>query len=275
MDDQLGEHRVIKGRNFNILFQPGLYPRLLRKEEVVDFSAARPKLVHAVLRIDAHLNRVAVRRKGHPLDSLKLSRSLLHHPLHKVDTHNFFRNPMLDLKPRIYLKEIKALRAPVVQKFHGAGISVRGSFCKAPCRLMHFPAYLLREVRSRRFLNHLLIPPLNGAVSFAEHRDFPFGGTEYLHLYVSRVPDIFFKEHTRIVKIALGKVPHLVIGIRKLRFVIANTDADSAAARRTFEHDRITDASGFLHRLSSTAEQPGTGKKRDTRRNGDLPCRMF
>ena len=182
---------------------------------------------------------------------------------------------MLDLQARVDFKEVKLFRRFIVKEFDRAGIPVRSRCRKALGRLIHRAAHMFREIRGRRFLDDFLIAPLHGAVALADGRDLARRRAENLHLDMAGARDIFFEKDAAIAKVAFREMADIVIGRAKFLLVLADADADAAAARRALQHDGIADAVRRLHGLARPREKPRARQQRHARGFRERARRML
>ena len=61
--------------------------------------------------------------------------------------------------------------------------------------------------------------------------------------------DVFFKKDTAVLEVHGGKMLYRIVVAPQVFLAFTNTDPDTAAARRAFQHDRIADSLRFLHGL--------------------------
>ena len=94
---------------------------------------------------------------------------------------------MLDLNPAVQFQEEEL--APVEHELGGAGAHVADRARKAHRGLAHLRAQLRIESGRRRFLEHLLVPPLHRAVALAERDDRAVRVREQLDLDMPRPLD--------------------------------------------------------------------------------------
>ena len=106
---------------------------------------------------------------------------------------------MFDLDPGIDLDEIE-LELAVDQELDGAGVGVAGGLDKSDCGLADVLADRVGQVRRWSFLDKLLVPSLQAAVSFPEMHCVSVLIGEDLHLDVPRILDVLFQIDTGIVE---------------------------------------------------------------------------
>jgi hypothetical protein len=144
---------------------------------------------------------------------------------------------VFDLKARIHLHKINIV-VRVNDKFYRAGVPV----FQCPCSLDRVLSYFFPEFFScdnrRRFFDKLLVPPLNGTVPLPEMYDISLRITEYLHLYMPHIRDIFLYIELAVAKggqcFALRHVVHLF----EFRLIFCNAHPSPAAARGSLDDHR-------------------------------------
>ena len=109
--------------------------------------------------------------------------------LHDVDAGHHLRHRMLDLQPRVGFHEIEAA-VRIHQKLERAGVRVLHRLRRVDHDAAHLAAHLLAERRRGRFLDQLLMAPLNRALALAEMDDRPVLVAEHLKLDVARRFDV-------------------------------------------------------------------------------------
>ena len=126
---------------------------------------------------------------------------------------------MLDLQPRVHLEKIEP--AVFVEKeFDRAGVGVADGPCDGGRGRRHRPAQHRRDGEGRRFLDDLLVAPLNRALAFDERQHGAVRVAEQLHLDVAGPRQPAFEIHRRVAKCrARERVAHsnVPIEIRKRR----------------------------------------------------------
>ena len=103
-------------------------------------------------------------------------------PLHEVDAGDGLRHGVLDLDAPVQLEEEEL--APFEHELGRARADVADRTCEAQCGVAQFPAQARVESRRRRFLEHLLVAALHGAVALAQRQYRAVGVGEQLHLDV-------------------------------------------------------------------------------------------
>src|SRR5271168_3031688 len=168
MHYQLGDQRIVMHRHAIAVVERGLdaHPESARLMVISD-DAGRRNVTLGILGVNAKLHRGAFE-----LHLPLLERELLahRHPntfLDQVNPGDHLSHTVLDLDPRVHLDEVK-LAAVCQQEFNRADVRVADDLGGAHGSLAHLLAQARRQNRAWRFLDHLLMAPLNRAVALAE-----------------------------------------------------------------------------------------------------------
>ena len=245
--DDLGEHGVVVRRYRIALAVTGIDAqpvRLVRRAPGSDAADRWHEILVWIFRIDPRLDGVAVE-----LDLILVERQLFAErdaqlPFHEVDARDQLSHGMLDLKAGIHLDEEDVLA--VGDELDGAGTSIvhRGS------RLARGGAYRLAlrgiEGRRRRFLDDLLVPPLQGAFTLEQRQQVAMTVADDLHLDVARVFDEFFDQQAVVAERRLGLAPGACDRRGKLIGRTHDAHATPAATRRRLDQNGKTDLVGGL-----------------------------
>ena len=151
------------------------------------------KAIVRIFGVDAHFDGVAT------LSKLVLPpgqrRAAGHRKLRadEIDADDLLGHRMLDLQPRVHLEKIEvAFRRD--DELDGAGAAVVDAARRRHRRRGHALAKLVAVARRRRLLDHLLMPPLDGAVALEEVDDVAFAVAEDLKLDVPRLLDVALEQ---------------------------------------------------------------------------------
>src|SRR5579863_3817599 len=267
--DELGNHRIVVEGDFTALEHAGV----VAHGHAVMLSFDGRAIAHQpadrgceiairVLRVDAALDRPAVKLDVALLQGEPLAGGDPDHLLDEVDAGDEFGNRMFNLEPRIHLQEEETPVLPG-DELDGAGAVVADGLGERDRLLAHLRARLGIEQRARRFLDDLLIAALDRAFALAEIDDIAVLVAENLDFDVARIGDELLDEHAVVAEARF----RLGAGARKsfLEFGAAVGDAHTlaAAARRRLDHHRIADLVGDLFRLLVVldhAEKAGNGR---------------
>ena len=165
-------------------------------------------------------------------------------PFDQIDARDQLGHGMLDLQARVHLDEEHVLA--VGDELDGAGADIidrAGGLARGGADRLT----LLRiERRRRRFLDHLLVPPLQGAFALEQRQQIAVAVADHLHLDVARILDVFLDQHAIVAERRLG----LALGAddrrRKLGCRTHDTHAAAAATGRRLDQHRKADLVGGL-----------------------------
>ena len=167
------------------------------------------------------------------------------HPFNQVDAADFFGNTVLHLQPGVYLQEIELPGVGIEDEFHCAGGTVVHRASQARRRRMQRSARGISQSRCRRLLDHLLVAPLDRAVSLAERDDRAISVAEDLHFDMPRVRQVLLEEHAGIAKVVRCQAPHGIECPLQIGRCMTLLHADAAAACSALEHHRVADPLRF------------------------------
>ena len=121
--------------------------------------------------------------------------------------------------------------------------------------LAHGPAGRLVEKGRGRFLDDLLVSPLDRAFALAEIEHGAVLVAEHLDLDMARLRHELLDEDAVVAERAFRLVLRGLEALARLRVVPGDAHALAAAAGRRLDHDRIADFAGDLHRLVRIRDQ--------------------
>ena len=171
-------------------------------------------------------------------------------PFDQIERRNRLGHRMLDLKARVHLDEPERVGAQpfgaVGNKLDRAGADITDGARRFDGGCAHPRAQLRRHAGRRRFLDHLLVAPLQRAVALAKMNDIAMAVGEHLDFDVARRGNVFLEQDParaeRRLCLANGAFERgLEFGV----LVDAAQPAAAAAGRRLDQH-RIADLVGFL-----------------------------
>src|SRR5262249_264336 len=190
-----------------------------------------------VLCVDPHLDGVArpahlvlCERKRHPGGNSDLL-------LDQIDPRHLFGDRVLDLEAGVDLQEVEVAFAE--DEFDGACIDVAGGPDRADGGFAHACADLGTHGRRRCFLEDLLGPALDRALSLAPVDGVAVLVGDDLDLYVSWLTDIPLHVDGGIAEGRAGSIARALDGRSKVLFLLDHLHADPAAAARRLDDDRI------------------------------------
>src|SRR5260370_10888470 len=185
--DQLEEQRVVVNGDDAALDDTRLDPDPLAagQRQPCDRTRRGQEILRRVLRVDAHLDGGAALSDSVLREGQRLAGRHAQLRGHQVEAGNFFGDRMLDLQPRVHLEEVEAALR-VHEELERTRIDVSDG-ARARDRGIRQPALGLRlEVRRRRLLHELLMPPLDRALALVQVDDAALRVAEDLHLDVAR-----------------------------------------------------------------------------------------
>jgi hypothetical protein len=186
----------------------------------------------------------------------KRARRQFDHPAHQVDSPDLFGDAMLDLQARVHFEEIELLRGAVVDEFDRARRAVLHRFGEFDRGFAKRFRHAVRQTWRGRFLQHLLVTPLHGAVAYAERNRVAAAIAEHLDFEMPCPLDVLLDEHARITEVVLAEALHHIEIRIEFSGVPADTHADAATARGAFQHDRVADSFSGLQRGVHVLEKP-------------------
>lgn len=102
-----------------------------------------------------------------------------------------------------------------------------------------------KDMYSRRFLDHFLMSPLHGAVSFKQINGIPVLVSEDLHLHMPRLGNVFFQKHRRIAERFLGLGPRRFQRLHEIRLCLSDPHTFPATTAHRLDHQRKANLPGF------------------------------
>ena len=164
--------------------------------------------------------------------------------LHQIDAGDLLGHAVLDLQPRVHLEKIERAVRP-----DAAFRPCR--CCRSPCRARCRRSSPLRRTstrarghwRRRRFLDHLLVAPLRGAVALAEMRaPLPCAVTEDLELRRGAAAPPTARDRPRALPKPRAAMERGALdGFEQLRFIPRRQHPDTASAAGGLHQHRKAD----------------------------------
>src|SRR6476646_2406373 len=243
--DDLGEHGVVMRRYRIALAVTGINAqpvRLVRRAPGSDTTDRGHEILVWIFRIDPRLDGVAVELALILIERQLFAERDAQLPFHEVDARDQLGHGMLDLKAGIHLYEEDVLAVGDELDGAGTGIIHRGG-----C-LARGGAYRLAlrgiECWGRRFLDYLLVPPLQGAFTLEQRQQVAMTVADYLHLDVAWVFDEFFDQQAVVAEGRLGLAPGACNSRGKLTARNHDAHAATATTRRRLDQNGKTDLVG-------------------------------
>src|SRR5258708_7624018 len=250
MDYQLGDQRVVVHRNAIAVVERGLDARHESpgRMMIADRSGRR-NVALGILSVDAELHRGALERHLPLFQRERLTHRHRDTLFHQVNSGDHLGHAVFDLDPGIHLDEVK-LAGAREQEFDRADVRISDNVCGANRRLAHLLAQPRGKNRTRRLLDHLLMPPLYRAVAFAEMNRHAMIVGKNLELNVARAFEIFLEIHLARAERRLGFSLREREQARQLVRIAHDAHALAAATRRSLDQHRVAEAFGVGLRLA-------------------------
>ena len=275
VDDQLGDHRVVEGRNLAAGADPAVDAHVVREVHVGEHARAGLEVLQRVFGVDPHLDGGALRGAVERGPVQRIACGHAQHALDHIQAGDHLGDRVLDLQAGVHFEEVEVVAGGVVYEFHGAGAAVFNRLAQLHgCGVQAF-AGGLRQVRRRGFLDHLLVAPLQRAVALAEGGDAALAVAENLYLDVARLIDETLEEHPGIAEKLLAHALDAVVGACQCGGVAATGQADAATACGGLEHHRVADAVGGAQRFFQALQQAGARRHRHLGLGGQFTCSVF
>src|SRR6266540_155298 len=240
-DDQLGDHRVVEGKDLVALLGAGVHAheRAGRLDVGADPAGRGREVLRRVLGVDAALDRVAAHDHVLLPVSERLAGGDLDLLAHDVDAGDHLGHAVLDLHSRVHLEE--EVLAVLKQTLDGPGGAVADGPGGVGPDLADPPAQLRVDGGCGRLLDQLLVAPLHRAVSLEQVDDVVVLVGEHLDLDVARVGQVALhvdgrvrEELLALARRALERLLELVLGLR-------DAEALAPAPARSLDGDRVAD----------------------------------
>jgi hypothetical protein len=246
-------------------------PAVVRDEPVLRVFSGDPALQGEAARPDrllaGHAHRLVVQRSAVSQQNLAAD---------DIDPGDHFGDRVLDLDAGIHLDEVEAAGVDIDEKLHRAGRPVADLLADAHGGVADLLAQFLREPRTGRDLDHLLVPALHRTVALPEVDQIALHIAEDLHLDVLGAWNIALEEYIGLAESRRGLAPgfgHFVLEIFR---PLDRTDAAPAPAEAGLDHQRVSDLFRCRCDVVGLAERLfGARDGRHTDGMGQAPCRRF
>ncbi len=194
--NQLGHDRIIVDRDLRPLLDPGIDtdPRSHRLRVMENSAGRGQETVLAVLGVYAALDRVPPLGQlpegvGHRLPR---GNSDLFHD--QVDPRHHLGDRMFHLNARVHLQKIVVPRF-IQQELHRPSVDIAGGLRHFHRIRPHLRSQLRRDCDRGRFLDNLLVSPLDRAFPLEQVHARAVGVRQHLKLDMARIRDIFLQVH--------------------------------------------------------------------------------
>ena len=267
------DHRIVEHADFATFVDAGVDQRAglgLRLLVFNDTAGRGQEAAGRIFRVNPRLEGPAVEFNIILRKRQFFARRDADHLLDKVDPRNQLGDAVLHLQARVHLKEIE-LALVIDDELHRTGRDITHLLRQRNRLRTHFRTHLRRHEHRRRFLDHLLVPALDGAFALAQRHYVAVFIGQYLDLDMARIIEIFLDEHARIVEARTSLGRRHFHAVRQLVVRTRNAHALPAAARRRFNDHRIPnligDTLGFFY-VSNRLQHAGDAV--DARLLGDF-----
>src|SRR5471032_605375 len=176
------------------------------------------------------------------------------HAFDQIQPGDHFGDRMLDLQTGIDLEEIKFIACGVINKFDGTGAAIIHRLAQLHGGAMQGFTTGRWQIRRRGFFYYFLVAALQGTVAFAERHHAAFTVAKNLHFDVAGAIHKALEKDTRVAEKMLAEALHAVPRGAQGGFVLTTGQADTAAARRAFEHYGIANLSGGSYGIVDAVE---------------------
>ena len=165
--------------------------------------------------------------------------------LDQIDTRHHFSNRMLHLNPGIDLHEVK-VSFLIQKKLHRPDIAIVRSLDGFHRHSPDLSTKLVVDDRGWGFLDQLLMPPLDGAVTFPEMNHPALLISQDLHFDMARLQKIAFKIHPVVSKRRFGLGLSGLKGSSQVFGSIHDAHPTTSPTSRGFDDNRKADLLGSL-----------------------------
>jgi hypothetical protein len=152
---------------------------------------------------------------------------------------------MLDLQPRVHFHEEEPVRPKPVgdigDELHRARAAIIDGACRPHGSLAHRPAHLRRHARRRRFLDHLLVAPLQRAVPLEQMHGIAMPVAKHLDFDMARLHQVFFDQHRAVAEGRLSLPPRRLKRCAEILRPVDAAHALAATARPRLDQHRKAD----------------------------------
>ena len=231
--DHLRDHRVELGRDEVALGDARVDAQAgpARQPQPRDRARGRGEAGLRVLGAQPHLDRVA--GSGRRLAGEAAAPRHVHLQLHEVEPGGDLRDAVLHLEPRVGLEEPEVLAGGIVEELHGRGPHVPRGPDEARRRLPHRRLSHRGKARHRRFLDELLVAPLDGRLARGQRPHAAPRVAHHLHVHLADALEAPLQEDGGLAEPLPPFRPRALEGGRQRSRRLRLADAAPADARRS------------------------------------------
>ena len=149
---------------------------------------------------------------------------------------------MLHLDARIHFDEVPGAGIGIHQKLHGTGVVIAGGAGQGYGSFSQRAADGIVEAHGGGHFDHLLMPPLHGAIALIEVQQVAGAIAQDLHLDVAGPFDVAFQKHRIVAEGRAGFAPRFGEPLAEFGGATHHAHAAPAAAECRFDDERKADA---------------------------------
>ena len=212
MDDEFGQHGVVRRRDFVALAHAGVQPqpRPCGWTEDRKRPDARKESVGGVFGVNADLNGVTAHGKVRHRHRFSCRNPEL--LTNEVNARHQFGDRMFDLNAGVHLEEMEGA-VILHEEFDRPCPDVIHRLCGGDGSLSHALTLFVVDDRARRLFEHLLMAALDAALSLAQVNGGAVCVGQDLYFDVTRPPQQAFEVHTSVAKGCDGFAPCPAYGL--------------------------------------------------------------
>ncbi len=275
VNNQFGQHRVVKRRDLGTGRHPAVHTYRIRKIYIGQRAWRRLELLEGVFGIQSHFNCSPTRGLGQSRPIQWLGCRHPQHAFDQIQPGYRFGHRMLNLQPCVHFQKIKCVAGRVIDELDRTGTTVIDRFTQHYRSGMQGLARSRRQARRRGFFNQLLVAPLNRTVTLAQRHHPTAAITKNLYFHMTGVIDETFKKHPAVTEKRLTQPLHAGIGTHQILRCIATRQANTTTACRGFKHDRVRNAFGGVQGFIKTGQQACSRRHGNTGRGRQLAGTVF
>ena len=258
--DQLGDHRVVARADLVAFLDPRVDADARRQPEAAHGAGLRQERPR-VLRVQARLDRVTVRRRIEPGEGLAVRDAKLE--LDEIEAGHRLGDRVLDLDPAVQLEEEDGVALDEELGRAGALVSERA---REGDGVLGDPLPKRRRQAGRRgLLDDLLVAPLHRAVALSQREHRPVAVAHQLHLDVPRASEVALAVDRPVTEGGLGLARRGLEGVVQVVLVLDDPHPASASARGCLDEEREAE-------LGRDRRSGASGRRRSQRSASPRAC---